>query len=463
MGYTLSVNSFDSTFAVRDNGTKLTHNNGKRFRLFPFISTSGDPVCDLNSVVGRYISRIEKKTPVKITAEDLAARLKEKTSVQLGMEDLFFQVVKHMFFDKDGQIRPVNLKMIAQIPCEESSACKIADYLVDVLGDADTLKAYVDSAYARLDEQGNVLEKFAISKLDSQPALQNDTLPYQRITNAVQKKFEEDFEYISGARNRTENYLIPLLEFYYFTYTAQAILQLNRFLDGERDRCVPVYFCLDWEKTSLSRRCRTEGWARLQGALRRIFAHAVVLEILNQTGEDIGPVDYIRLNSFVQGNAGEDHRIAEEIKVLTDRYRNAISDCPEMRELSRSETSENETDNEVRYLFECVRTQFENTNRNAAYLRYANKFEEYSRKFLKNRGRGGMMLNLTEETLIFLTKVCIKDLEKLRLNDVFTEFEARGVFLDNISKEHVMHYYERLNLIEKKSDSGDAQYVKRIL
>ena len=74
-----------------------------------------------------------------------------------------------------------------------------------------------------------------------------------------------------------------------------------------------------------------------------------------------------------------------------------------------------------------------------------------------------MMLNISEETLIFLTKICIKDQEKMRLNDVFSEFEARGVFLDSHSKNEVMRYYEKLNLIEKKSDSGDAQYVKRIL
>ena len=73
------------------------------------------------------------------------------------------------------------------------------------------------------------------------------------------------------------------------------------------------------------------------------------------------------------------------------------------------------------------------------------------------------MLNLTEETLIFLTKLCIKNQEQMRLNDVFDEFERRGVFLDSYSKEQVAGYYEKLNLIEKKSDSGDAKYVKRIL
>lgn len=74
-----------------------------------------------------------------------------------------------------------------------------------------------------------------------------------------------------------------------------------------------------------------------------------------------------------------------------------------------------------------------------------------------------MMLSISEEMLIFLTKISIKDQEKVRLNDIFTEFESRGVYLDDHSKSEVMRYYEKLNLIEKKSDSGDAQYVKRIL
>ena len=187
------------------------------------------------------------------------------------------------------------------------------------------------------------------------------------------------------------------------------------------------------------------------------------MEILNQTEEDTEPVDYIKLQELISCAPEEDHRIAGQIRILTDCYRKAISDCPEMTELSRENSPYNETTAEVRFLFENVRLQFENTTRNRPYSSYAEKFEEYSRKYLKRRGRNGMLLNLSEETLIFLTKICIKDQEKMRLNDVFSEFEARGVFLDNHSKMEVMHYYEKLNLIEKKSDSGDAQYVKRIL
>lgn len=463
MKYRLSLELFDQSFAVKEDGKKLTHYPANRVMLFPFIANNNStPVCDLDSIVGRYIGQVEKINPQQITVEELTAKLREDTEIAPGAEELFQQVVKSNFYDRNGRIRPINLRMITQIPCEEPRARKVADYLVDVLGDENALKISVDRATSILEEQSNVLEKFIISKLESKPLPSRDNTVYQRITNALHQKYEEDFEYILGSRNRISDYLISLLEFYYFTYTAQAILQLNRFLQGDRDNCIPLYFCLDWEKTSLNRLCYTQGWGMLREKINSIFAHAIVLKILNQTENDCGSIDYIRLNELIQKD-GEDHRIFEEIKVLTDRYRNAITDCPEMSELVRQTATKSETATEVRFLFESVRTQFENTQRNRPYTAYADKFSEYAKKFLKRRGRSGMMLNLTEETLIFLTKVCIKDQEKMRLNDVFTEFELRGVYLDDISKEQVMHYYEKLNLIEKKSDSGDAQYVKRIL
>jgi len=466
MIYALSIDTFNNTFSVAADGSKLTHRSGKRFKLFPFIANNNvEPVLSLTNLIGRYLSQVEGNDPVPFTAEDLVSTLKQDADLEIdfGSETLFEQVVRHMFFDQDGKIRPINLRMLMQMSCIESKECKLADYLVDVLGDATTLKQHLDDATDRLDSQSNALESFVISKLKYTPCNRETGEEYQRITNSVQTMFESDFEYILGARNRTRDYLIPLVEFYYFTYTAQTILQLNRFLDGERSVCIPLFFRLEWEKTSQNRQCYSEGWNTLQNAAKKIFAHAVTLEILNQTAEQCEPVDYIKLQELINSAPGEDHRIAEEIKNLTNRYRSAITDCTEMKELQRRESPDSETAAEVRFLFESVRLQFESTVRNRPYSSYAKNFEDYSKKYLQQRGRSGLMLTLTEETLIFLTKICIKDQEKMRLNDVFAEFEARGVFLDNPSKAEVMRYYEKLNLIEKKSDSGDAQYVKRIL
>ena len=53
--------------------------------------------------------------------------------------------------------------------------------------------------------------------------------------------------------------------------------------------------------------------------------------------------------------------------------------------------------------------------------------------------------------------------DKIKLNDLFKEFEYRGIFFDRYSKEEVITILNNWNLIDKKSDSGDAQYVKSIL
>ena len=72
------------------------------------------------------------------------------------------------------------------------------------------------------------------------------------------------------------------------------------------------------------------------------------------------------------------------------------------------------------------------------------------------------MLNMTQEMLLMITAVCIKE-DKITLKDLFKEYERRGLFLDSYSQVEVIDLLGKLNLIDKKSDSGDAQYVKSIL
>ena len=72
------------------------------------------------------------------------------------------------------------------------------------------------------------------------------------------------------------------------------------------------------------------------------------------------------------------------------------------------------------------------------------------------------MLNMTQEMLLMITAICIKE-DKITLKDLFKEYERRGLFLDSYSQVEVIDLLGKLNLINKKSDSGDAQYVKSIL
>ena len=83
--------------------------------------------------------------------------------------------------------------------------------------------------------------------------------------------------------------------------------------------------------------------------------------------------------------------------------------------------------------------------------------------FAKRRGQLGYNLNMTEDDIILMTKICINNNEKMKLNKLFDEFELRGIFFDRDSKTKIVQLYEKLNLLEKKSDSGDAQYVRSVL
>ncbi|MCW7999942.1 DNA phosphorothioation-dependent restriction protein DptG, partial [Clostridium sp. cpc1] len=108
--------------------------------------------------------------------------------------------------------------------------------------------------------------------------------------------------------------------------------------------------------------------------------------------------------------------------------------------------------------------QFNKSSRSRANEAYRNWYIKFVHEnFAKKRGALGYNLNLTEEDIILMTKICINDNNKLKLSVLFDEFEKRGIFFDRDSKIKIVQLYEKLNLLEKKSDSGDAQYVRSVL
>ena len=238
---------------------------------------------------------------------------------------------------------------------------------------------------------------------------------------------------------------------------------MDRFCDGKRDDTVEFYYALDWEKVSKNRMCCSSGWDRLQASINHIFSHAITLEIINQTDTDT-KWDYIAFREYLEQFPNEDHQIAEEIKKAEEVYCSYVGDYKRFDEVEYYEAANTETEKAIRHLFKCVEAQFLNTERKRANQFYNEKFSEFCKyRWVKNRKKSGLVLNLTERDIIFLTKISLRNEEKIRLNDLYKEYEFRGIYLDNSSKEYLQEFFTKLNLIDKKSDSGDAQYVKRIL
>ena len=235
------------------------------------------------------------------------------------------------------------------------------------------------------------------------------------------------------------------------------------FGSGKRNSPVQLYYALDWEKVSKNRKCCVEGWERIQSSANHMFSHAVTLEILNQHKFSGVMLDYISLQEYIEKHPDRDEVIASEIEKAEKAYTACVGDYKKFEQIPY--TSEKaKTDIAIRHLYKCVEEQFLNTDRKRANQFYNEKFIEFCKiRWVKNRRKSGLVLNLTERDIIFLTKISIKGKDKIRLIDLYKEYEYRGIFLDNTSKEYLQDFFTKLNLIDKKSDSGDAQYVKRIL
>jgi DNA phosphorothioation-dependent restriction protein DptG len=463
--------SFRNVFKVTDDSKtklKLTHRSGVRIKVFPYTGKiqRTDQVLNLSSVAGNYLCQIDDIKPESISYSTLIEKLEKQIRMPDDKKDIFEDIVKKIFFEEDNIdiLKPTNLEIMHYITCENSSEKYLAKYLADVLGSKPLLKNSLSNAISNLKSSSNVLENFITDNLSHKSTNTDLQSSYYRVVDVFTDVFNKDFQFVLKSGKKATSSLISLLEFYYFIYTAQVCLQLNSFVNGNRNKIIPLYFCVDWEKTTQSRLCYIGGWSKLQPNIKNIFAHVNVLEMLNHCTDKSGPIDYIALNNLLTKCPENDHLIATEIETMTDYYRSCVQDCKPMTDLNPIDFERiTETESALAYLFECVKKQFEFKPRDRIYNAFSSVFERYCNRFLKSRGRNGLMLNITEEMLIFLTKICIGESEKMRLINLYNEFERRGIFFDEKTKDHISEFYEKLNLIEKKSDSGDAQYVKRIL
>ena len=453
------------TFRMGENGTNFTHKSAQYIKIFPFTANNtATIITSFSTVIGEWLRLACNQNKVPESMEDTSRKLANSID-DIGdyEKKKLLQIVQSIYWDDDEKhsLKPKSIMAMCYIPSDDQAALKMAQYLYSVLGNAQDLKNAVNQAIECAAKEANVLEKVVLGALEAKNERPKTIEPYYIEHHAPQEIFMKDLEFILKNAERAKEYLVNLLEFYHFFYTSQTSLALSEFEEGNRHKIYRLYFSLDWERTNKERDCYKFGWKKLLRAIKQQFYHAVTLEILNQNPTE-ERFDYIALRECVEKNGGEDE-MAFQIHCVCDLYRNAFSDCSELNGVQKNKQL-GIVFSEVRYLYESVQTQFKNTGRSRVSEAYVKHFETFCHdRFLKSRGASGLMLNITEEFLIFLTKLAINDEDKLSLNEVFHQFELRGVFLDQPSRDEVVQFYTKLNVIEKKSDSGDAQYVRRIL
>ncbi len=469
-GYYFDENIFKNNFKAKDPGIKsedtyrLNQVPDKCFKLYPYkatIRTSSPIVYELSDVVSGFFRRSLNISSVNLNYEDLCTRLLKRIEIDdSDAADMFRDVVRALFF-KGESFQANNIGLYAyQTALGNKSVDRVADFLYCVLGVDDQDKENIKQAGKNY--PFNVLEKMLVDAIETHE--ENITLEgdrYFQVKRSIQQRFKNDFSFMLSSGMTSIDDLSNLLAFYYFYYVSQCAVTLDLFGNGDRDRLQALYFALDWEKVSKNRECCKSGWSMLSNSISRMFSHAITLEILNQN--DSPMMDYIDFKKLADTNNDFDLDIAREVKRAEQTYTSYIGDYKKFDAIEQIPGA-NQTDSAIRHLFKCVWAQFNDTDRKRVSQLYSEKFSEFCKyRFVKNRKKLGLVLNLTERDIIFLTKLALRQEERMRLNELYKQYELRGVYLDTTSKALLQEFFTKLNLIDKKSDSGDAQYVKRIL
>jgi len=470
MDYHFDENIFINSFNAKAEGVKsldsmrLTHKPDNAFKLFPYKASGKSQapiVYELAEVVSGFFREVLNKKTEVITYENLCDELLEV--VDISEEDVayFKDMVRCMFFVGDDFVAN-NLGLYPyQTAVNNKSADNLAHFLYSIFGIDETERKIISSSKERY--KFNVLEDMVIQIIEEKKVSDAEyRTPYFCVKTGIQDLFRSDFRFMLESGMTSLDDLSNLFSLYYFFYISQTCITLDRFCDGDRDEKVELYYALDWEKVSKNRLCCNVGWDKLQGSINHMFSHAITLEILNQT-ESCEMVDYIMFGKAAENNSETDRVLADEISKAREVYTSYVGDYKGFETIPYPQSG-SETERAIVQLFRCVEAQFLNTERHRANQFYNEKFSEFCKsRWLKNRKKSGLVLNLTERDVIFLTKISLRDSDKIRLNDLYKEYAKRGIYLDSTSKEYLQEFFAKLNLIDKKSDSGDAQYVKRIL
>lgn len=414
---------------------------------------------DFSGVVGAF-SRLMAGTSVEknMTSDEFRERLREKIKDSDEFETLF-DIIKKLYF-RDGRQTPISAKSLSLIESNTTQR-QVAEYLYSLFVDQTELKdRYQNMADA---EDINALEKLVFEIFTvSREANKGDFLKSECRLPYIREVFAEDFKVLLDDADYYKANIQRFLAYYYMFYVTQLAVKLGKFEDMDRNSIEKIFMTLHWEGISRSRKGYEYGWKYVLECLSHMFSHAVLLQMLSHN-VDGKHYDYLGIYEKFN-NSADDEEVSEEIRKLNDRYRKWLPRNYEACRYSQ-DSSACRTLNEIHRLFDTIEYQFLNGDRISHYNGYNRKFIEFVQaNFGRRRGTLGYTIGVNENDIIMFTQIILRTHGgKIGLSELYGEFDRRGLIFDKESKKKISALFEKMNLLEKRSDSGDAQYVKSVL
>ena len=451
-------------------------------KLIPFDSRNAsafDKNCSLQGTIGEFFrlwandgtKSIESfsesaETPVK----DYLVNSRQMPSLQANE---FVRMMKDIMV-VNGNLNVTNtnfLKYLPLVPNDERISTrersmykdgqkKLSNYVYSML----SLDVDFTSTGKSKDLFTKILEEALSSSVGHQ---EKRTEGEYYIINYIRNSFNEDFTWLMSQEETVKVKYLHLFFYFYACYSVtQAIVNINSKSENVTNSPKPFFFILSNEKASINHDAITRGWNHIipTKSLDRLYGKSQALDIINCIlGNNIG--FYSDVIHKLNETSFDDNK--ESCVELIELYQ------AEKRKVLEGRNSERyildsfgKIDTEVKSYEEfyhkleklCIGLQ------SPSYTSRMRKkvIDLLSVRFLQNRKRSGYVLTLDNEMLTFLIALFTKS-KKTKLEDMYKLFNSYGIHFNRGSRIAIEEYLLKLNLLDRKSDSGEAQYVTVIL
>ena len=295
------------------------------------------------------------------------------------------------------------------------------------------------------DEGNNLLEKLVIEALKGNCITNDNANSKKAYLSFLSELFTKDIEELKSSTSWFVDEFENLVELYSFLYLTHLSISLGvPRLRHEIPKSQPLYFILENETASKDRyECNAHGYnyifSKTTGHAKKIFPYLGYLNLITE----------LPLWELLQEDSPP---LVQKINHLNSNISRLFNE-PYQEALDYKSALEKGLDIQYRVIMK--------TDRKSANEKVVNVFHDvFSRNFITNRRSAGSYFELKSNTLMLLTNLVIGKGNKLLIDDVVDAFQERGIWLDILSKNALLKFYESVGNCEKLSDSGDAVYVK---
>lgn len=469
---------------------KISDSFHEGINILPFTANPAtsnfDNTCSIKGTTGeffRYNSQVPANPVLDYTTyveEFVVNYLKQKELSKDGIEK--FKLIMKDLMCTDGNFVPFNPSFLKYIPLDmvhKKGSPVLSKYGSGQKKLAEYLMSLIPNSSLNLKEEKN--RNIFCHTIQEALEQQTQASPSKPETNYyvlpfIQQQFVNDIEWLLQKKSYVVLKYIDMLLYFYACYSiTQTIFRLDAAnkLNDSLENPESLYFILDNESTSERRDVVKQGWAtklpseyvsKLYGRMQAVD----MLNILLMDNENAKPIglyknllDKIKETPF-------DYEIKNQCEKLlayckTGKY-NALKKRTSGKKVDEIKVISDLSVNSYEDFFKKLESICKSYQSFEYHGRMLSRVQNLLKiRFLQTRrGRGFPVLVLDNEMLTFLIAMITRE-QRFKLKKLYQRFKEYGICFDLHTKQAIEAQLLKLNLLERRSDSGEAQYVRIIL